>query len=185
VVSELSDGELVERVRGGERQAEDALFRRHGPRLLGLLTRLLGSRADAEDALQDTLVLAFQRLASLREPALLSGWLTRIAVSQAHRRFRRRRLLRLLGVERRGGDATLASLAHPDISPEERAELMRLEAPLARLSGAERSAWMLRHVEDYELEEIADACDCSLATVKRRLAAAAERLRRGFGRGER
>jgi RNA polymerase sigma-70 factor (ECF subfamily) len=51
-------------------------------------------------------------------------------------------------------------------------ELRWLDAALARIDDRERIAWMLRHVEGLALEEVAEACSCSLATVKRRISAA-------------
>ena len=46
-----------------------------------------------------------------------------------------------------------------------------------RIGPKERFAWVLRHVEGYQLEEVADACECSLATAKRWIAKADERVR--------
>jgi RNA polymerase sigma-70 factor (ECF subfamily) len=80
-------------------------------------------------------------------------------------------------------DATLEQLASKDCPQETRAELALLAKALDRLSAAERIAWMLRHVEGLPLEEIAQECECSLATVKRRIAAAAKRIERFTARG--
>lgn len=171
------DVELVARARDRDPVAESALFERHGARLAGLLERLLGSTADAEDALQDTFVVALAELPKLRDPAAVGAWLTRIAVHQAQRRFRRRRLLRILGLERGASDAGLHELAAPSTPPDVRETLRRLHALLEAMKPALRLAWMLRHVEGQSLPEIAAACGCSLATAKRRVAAADERLR--------
>ncbi|HEX4457364.1 MAG TPA: RNA polymerase sigma factor [Polyangia bacterium] len=167
-----SDAELVARIVGGNRQAQALLYARHAPPLAGLLVRLLGSRADAEDALHDTFIIAFDKLRALREPAALYGWLQRIAVAQAHRRFRRLRLLRLFGFTLPPGDSGLAQLATQAASPEVRTELGLVDEQLRRIAARERAAWILRHVEGYELSEVARLCDCSLATAKRRIAAA-------------
>jgi RNA polymerase sigma-70 factor (ECF subfamily) len=101
----------------------------------------------------------------------------RIAISHVHRRFRRRRLLRAFGLDRGHDDATLARLALSPLDTETRSELGRLDAAMADLPAQHRVAFMLRHVEGYELQEIADACDASLATVKRWLARADEVVR--------
>jgi RNA polymerase sigma-70 factor (ECF subfamily) len=173
----LDDVELVVRARERDPVAESALFERHGARLAGLLERLLGSTADAEDALQDTFVVALTELPKLRDPAAVGAWLTRIAVHQAQRRFRRRRLLRVLGLERGARDAGLAELAAPSTPPDVRETLRRLQTLLEAMTPSLRMAWMLRHVEGQSLPEIAQACACSLATAKRRVSAADERLR--------
>ena len=73
--------------------------------------------------------------------------------------------------------------ARPDTTPELRAELGLLSRALERISAGERIAWMLRHVEGLSLEEVAQECDCSLATAKRRISSAQERVDRFTGRG--
>ena len=172
--------DLVERARGGAAAAQAELFRRHAPRLLPLLQRLLASTADAEDALQDSFVIAFRDLSQLQNPQAFAGWLRGIAVHQAHRRFRRRRFWSFFGIDRSLTDARLADLADPAAGPEVRAELEKLDALLLRLPADERLAWMLRYVEGCELGEVAANCGCSLATAKRRIAAVQARVSKHF-----
>lgn len=171
-----SDGSLVARARAGERSAVDALFRRHTPAVLRLCVRLVGRHQDAEDVAQDALAVAIDELGSLREPDAFGRWLAQITVRQAHRYFRRRKLKRMLGLDRGHDDATLDSLARDDASPEARAELANIDAVLRSLDGDERLAWILRVVEGEQLESVAALCDCSLATAKRRIAAAQDRI---------
>ena len=167
---------LVERALGGDRAATDALFRRHAGAVLGLVTRLVGRRQDAEDIVQDTFAAAVDELPDLRDRAAFGPWLRTIAVRQAHRYFRKRKLLRAFGLDRGADDATLAALAAPGASPEARAELRRLDEALAALPPEHRIAWCLRHVEGEALDDVAAACGCSLATAKRWIAAAHGRV---------
>lgn len=176
MASGMDDAEIVARICRGERWAEDVLFRRHVRSIHGTAVRLLGNHADAEDVVQTTFVTALARISTLRDPAALSGWLTQIAVRSVYRTFRRRKLLRLLGLDRGFEDAALDVLASPDASPELRAELALLNGKLAMLPAAERLAWMLRHVEGQSLPEVARSAGCSLATAKRRIAAAKHKL---------
>lgn len=175
---------LVIRAQRREPSAEAELFERFAGTLAGILERLLASVADAEDALQDTFVIALSQLGQLRDPAAVGSWLTGIAVHQAQRRFRRRRLLRVLGLNRSVRDAGLAELAAPATPPEVRETLRRLDGLLAALAPSLRLAWMLRNVEGQSLSETARACRCSLATVKRRIAAADRRLRKQLNLGD-
>jgi RNA polymerase sigma-70 factor (ECF subfamily) len=168
----VSDAELVARVRGGDRWAEEVLFRRHFGVVSGTVARLLGDAHEAEDVVQDTFHAAITDLASLREPGAFRGWLVQIAVRKVHRRFRRRRLLRMLGFDTSDPEIGLSQQTSADASPELRAELVLLDRVLATLPASERIAWTLRCVEGLRLEEVAAACGCSLATVKRRVAAA-------------
>lgn len=172
----VSDDELVRRALAGNWWAEEAIYRRYAPMILGTARRLLADGEEAQDVTQETFSTAFAMWAQLREPARLKQWLMQIAISKVHRRFRRKRLLRALGLESSLDDATLDTLALPSCSPEVRAELFLLSRALDRVSVAARIAWMLRHVEGLSLDEIAEECSCSLATVKRRIGTAEKRL---------
>ncbi|AKF09038.1 RNA polymerase sigma factor [Sandaracinus amylolyticus] len=176
------DAELVARALEGDAWAEAAIYRRHAPRVANLALRLLGRREDAMDVLQDVFVDAYTQLSALRDPAALGRWLARMTVHQAHRRFRRRRLARMLGLDR-GEDATLDTLASPDVSPEQRAELARVSEALATMPPRRRFAWTLHRVEGESLPAVAESLGCSLATVKREIAAAEERVRARLGAG--
>ena len=177
------DAALVAAALRSEPRAEEQLYRRHAPAVIALATRLLGRSADADDVAQDSFVLAFERLAQLERPALFRAWVLRITVSQVHRRFRRRKLLRALGLDRGEDDAGLANLALPSFDLEMHAELARVDAALRRLPAEERVAFVLRHVEGYEHAEAAALCGCSLATIKRRVQRAEASVRAFVGAG--
>jgi RNA polymerase sigma-70 factor, ECF subfamily len=179
----ISDGEIVRRLAEGDSWAKDALYRRYVDLVWGTALRLVGSRVDAEDIVQDTFVAAFDDLRSLRRFEALRPWLVQITVHQAHRRFRRRAMLRRLGLDRSVEDAPLSSLVHSGVSPEVTSELVRIDRALADVAGSERVAWILRHVDGYTLYEVASACRCSLATAKRRVARANARIERHLHAG--
>lgn len=172
VATATRDAELVARAREKDRAAEEILYRTHVAAVAALAMRLLGRSSDAEDVVQDAFVTAFSRIGQLRDGALFRAWLMRITVHEVHRRFRRRKLLRALGLDRGTDDARLAALGAPNLASEQRAELAALDRVLSRLPARERVVWMLRYVEGNELTEIASACEASLATIKRWLARA-------------
>ena len=176
-----SDAQLVARAIEGDRWGREMLYRRHATYLLAIAARLLGNRNEGEEVVQDTFVTAFEQLATLREPAALRGWLAQIAVSQVRRRMRRGRLMRVLGLDRGADDATLAALASPGTNPDQRAELALIDRAMSGMNANVRIAWMLRMVEGLELAEVASACGCSLATAKRRIAAADAVVRMHIG----
>jgi RNA polymerase sigma-70 factor (ECF subfamily) len=178
---QVSDTELVERLGQGDQWAKEALYRRYVRVVWSTALRLMGSRADAEDVVQDTFAEALRDLSLLRKPEALRPWLLQIVVHQAHRRFRRRSILRRLGLDRGTPDATLAALAHHGASSDVRAELALVDRALARVSTEERFAWILRYVEGHSLEEVAAACGCSLATIKRRIGKASACVERHLG----
>jgi RNA polymerase sigma-70 factor (ECF subfamily) len=174
----VSDVELVRRVALGERWAEEAFYRRYVGLVHGTVRRLLGRSAEAEDVVQDTFATAFEIWGQLRNPESARQWLMQIAIRKVHRRFRKRRLLRALGLDRSHDDATLEALAQPDSRGEARVELTMLDEALTQLGSSERIAWMLRYVEGLTLAEVAAQCRCSLATAKRRILVARKRVSR-------
>ncbi len=179
-----SDAQLVARAIEGDRWGREMLYRRHAAYLLAIASRLIGNRGDGEEVVQDTFVTAFEQLRTLREPAALRGWLAQIAVSLVRRRLRRGRLMRVLGLDRGADDATLCALAAPGTNPDQRAELALVDRALSNVAANVRIAWMLRQVEGLELAEVASACGCSLATAKRRIAAADSAVRAHVGAQE-
>lgn len=158
----LDDTELVLRAREGEGLAFEALYRRHVHRVAAVVFRLLRRPADVEDVVQDAFSLAFRRLGQLAEPQAFGGWLLQIAVSQVHRRLRWQPFTRLFQTEAEA-EATLATMASSEASPETRAQLSALDAKVQALPLPERTAWVLRFVLGCTLPEVAQGCGCSLA----------------------
>ena len=170
--------------RGGHRQlaafADDALVslaaagETAAAYALNLAARIAGSPTDIEDVVHDAFLRAFQRLDSLRNPAAFRTWLGSIVVYGMRSRLRREKLRRILGLsEARGAQPVdIDRIASPSASPAVRAELAQLYALVRTLPTDDRIAWTLRCIEGHELEEAAALADCSLATVKRRIARA-------------
>jgi RNA polymerase sigma-70 factor (ECF subfamily) len=175
-----SDAQLVARALDGESWACEAIYRRYVNIVAATVRRMLRHRADTEDVVQDTFIIAFDQLAQLDDVAALRVWLVRIGVSRVHRVFRRRRVIAWLT-----GDEAATSLAEqaaPGLGPAERTELALLDRALATVAPARRTPWILRHVEGYAVGEIATICDCSPATVKRRIAEIDAKVRRHMQR---
>jgi RNA polymerase sigma-70 factor (ECF subfamily) len=78
------DAPLVRRAQRGDRLAFERLVDRHQHRLFTLAARTLGSRSEAEDAVQEAFLRAWRNLGSFRGTALFSTWLYRICVNAAH-----------------------------------------------------------------------------------------------------
>lgn len=165
-----SDAELVERAIAGEEHAFNMLYERHAQFVASVIFRV-GRHSDVDDVVQETFIIAFRKLDTLTHVAALRGWLARIALSQVHRSTRFDRLWRLFRSEREER-ALVGALASSAASPEARIQLKRLDSVVQTLPGQERQAWTLRYVLGCTLDEVAEACACSLATVKRRLTAA-------------
>ena len=81
---------LIQRARSGDALAFETLVKAFYPLILNFSYRLLGSRADAEDATQDVFVKAAKKLSSLRKPSVFSAWLYSIASSTCTDLIRKR-----------------------------------------------------------------------------------------------
>jgi RNA polymerase sigma-70 factor, ECF subfamily len=150
-----------------------SVYRRYAAYVAAVAQRLLGRDDEVDDTVQEVFLIAVRGLSGVRDPEAIKGWLARIAVRVARRRLRARRLRTFLGLEAVGaGDLPLSDFT----SPEQRALLCSLYRALDELPADQRIAWTLRHVEGEQLEAVADLCGCSLATAKRRIAAAAKWL---------
>lgn len=161
-----SDAHWVDRALRGDRKAPEALYRRHARDVYDTLLRLFQNESDAQDALHDAFVVALEQLHQLKDPARFRPWVLRTAMRAFYRKSRRRQWLSRFVAQPHAMDAA------PTASPDVQAEITRLFEVLQTVSPKARAAWSLRYVEGYTLAETALACDCSLATIKRRIASA-------------
>jgi RNA polymerase sigma-70 factor, ECF subfamily len=153
--------------------SEAALFKRFAPYVARIGLRLLGRESDVDDLIQEVFLAAFKQRDQLRDPLAAKNWLATIAVRTARRQLRRRRLRQFVGLEQNG---TSVEFADKGLSPEKRALLSRVYEILDGMPVDQRLAWTLRNVEGEKLEQVAERCGCSLATAKRRIAAAQAHL---------
>ncbi len=165
------DAALVAQASAGSERAFSMLYRRHARYVAGVAYRLLGGDAELDDVVQETFCDAHAALASLNEPAGLRAWLARIAVRRVHKRLAKRRRWRWMIGEAAQG-APLVS------DPAQRQRVDALYEALGTLPADLRLPWTLHHVEGETLPDVAAMCEVSLATAKRRIAEAAERLER-------
>jgi RNA polymerase sigma-70 factor (ECF subfamily) len=181
---ELSDEEVVERVRAGEGRLFEVLMRRYNQRLFRLARVIVRDDHEAEDVMQQAYVNAYTHLSQFQGRARFATWLTRIAVYEASARRRKRERLRSLAdpdAVEDGGDPRPGG-GGAGLNPEQRAyggELRRvIEAAVERLPEAQRAAFVLRDVEGLSTAEAAACLEVSQEVVKTRLSRARARLRR-------
>lgn len=170
-----SDAELVRAAREGDERAKESLWQRHSGMALGLAHRVLGGPPeDVDDVVQEAFLQAFAGLDRLDEGQAFAKWVGTIVVRAARRRIRRRQRWRRLGFGAAPIDPD--GLVAPTAPPDVQAELRAIYARLHEMPADERIALVLRRVEGFTLPEIATRMELSLATVKRRLAAAEAHL---------
>jgi RNA polymerase sigma-70 factor, ECF subfamily len=155
------------------------LFVRFAPYIAGIGFRLLGRTSEVEDLVQEVFFAAFKQRAQLRNPRAAQSWLAVITVRKARERLRIRRMRQFVGLD----SCTPLELTDQVMPADERALLTRIYQILDRVNVDCRLAWILRYVEGERLEQVAERCGCSLATAKRRIAAAQAYLQAEMGDG--
>jgi RNA polymerase sigma-70 factor (ECF subfamily) len=172
-VTEQSDAELVEAVLGGQLSAFGVLVRRYQNTYVRFATRMLGSRDDADDALQSAFVRAYRALRSCRDPERFGAWLYQIVVNEC-RTFAARRDRRERRLVRHNMAAVQADAARARDDP---AELDEIQHALRQLDDDHREAFLLKHVEELDYNEMSDLTGASISALKMRVMRARERLR--------
>ena len=156
----------------------DDLFQLYAADVAARGLSMLGNPDEADDLVQDVFLRAFRALGGLADARLARPWLMAIAVREALRRLKKRRLSRLWLA---GSDFDFEQLAAKTASPEVKLQVGRLFRGLDALSPELRIAWVLRYLESETTESIAEQCGWSLSTTKRRLAAAQQSLSKRMG----
>jgi RNA polymerase sigma-70 factor (ECF subfamily) len=163
---EESDAGLVRLAREGDPEAFSALVERHWGRLVPFARSVVGD-ADAEDAVQDALVVAWSKLGALAEPAAFRAWVLRILGRLCFRRVRFGRRFR-----------SLVGLPEPaDPAPEAAQEAVDVERTLKRLAPRQRAVMHLTVVEGMSDSEIGTVMGIDAASVRSHRRRARERLR--------
>ncbi len=171
---EATDAEVVRAVLAGDVERYAVLVRRYRDRYARYAARMLGSRDVAEDAVQDALVRAFDRLADCREPDKFAGWLFLILRNRCYaERRRRQRQERPLD----STDEMFAAPDRPDGAYEQVERAHALERALQHLTPEQREVFVLKHMEGLAYEEIAGVTGATVASLKMRMHRAYDRLR--------
>jgi RNA polymerase sigma-70 factor, ECF subfamily len=186
-MEELTDEQLVDAACTGDESAFSALFLRHQKRLLMLALQYRLSMQDAEDAVQQTMMKAWQALGSFRGESRFATWITRVLMNEVFQSQRKRARMRLEEME----SATLTAVLESgtrwtprQMSQEQRLLTMErnrlVHAALRSLPESLRSAVLLQFFDERSLEEIAAQIDRPVATVKSRRHRARLELRKRF-----
>lgn len=157
-----------------ERAAVARFFDRFESEVNRLVWSMLGADADHDDLVNQAFESMLRQVKQVRSIAALNGWVRKVTVNTVRMELRRRRWRHLFS------PADDAALAYPDLSVPDEAERERLRLlyrALAELSPTDQTVLVLRHIEGFELAEMAQTLETSLATLKRWLLRAERRLR--------
>jgi len=176
-VDKLSDGELVERARGGDDHAYGALVARYMRAAYVVALSVTRRHEDAEDAAQESFLVALERLEECRNPEKFGGWLMTIVRNRSKNLIRRESL--------RETDQVPETARSSEPTPEgntERSELREvLWGALSELTEVQRQIVLLHDMEGWKHREIADRLGIPSGTVRSHLHFARKALRDALG----
>jgi RNA polymerase sigma-70 factor (ECF subfamily) len=165
------DRDLVERARGGDREAFAVLVHQVSDSLYAVAFRILRDASLAEDALQNALVLAWRQLPRLRDADRFEAWIHRILVHACYDESQRARqwtsTIRVLPIDGPSTPDGSSSLADRD----------ELERAFRQLTLEQRAVFVLHHYVGLPLVEVAELLDIPAGTARSRLHYAIAELR--------
>jgi len=177
-----TDQQLVERVKSGEQQAFDLLVRKYQHKVYGLVSRFISDPAAVEDVVQESFIKAYRSLDRFRGDSAFYTWLYRISINTAKNH------VVALGRQPVNSESEIGDSEHFDINnrlqevdtPEGMALTGEIQDTVLRAIEALpedlRTAIMLRELEGMSYEEISQAMDCPVGTVRSRLFRARESI---------
>ena len=172
-ISKLTDFELVDAVRGGNKAAYRFLVERYQRKIYNLALRLVRQAEDAEDVLQETFVSAYRALPNFKGDSAFGTWLYRIATNFALMKLRGKKPVFVSLDEPRDNDLPAVELV--DFSADPLSDVLddelrgKLEEAVAKLPDDMRTVFQLRDVEGFSNAEVAEMLDLSVPAVKSRL----------------
>jgi RNA polymerase sigma factor (sigma-70 family) len=152
------DDRLVALVRGGDERAFEALYDRHHRGVLAFCRHMLGTREEAEDAVQQTFLSAYGALLESDKPIALRAWLYAIARNRCFSMLRARREHTTLDIE--------PSVAGLSSEVEHREDLRQLLRDIAALPDDQRAALVLAELGDLDHDEIGQVIGVPTKKVK-------------------
>ncbi|HXW55586.1 MAG TPA: sigma-70 family RNA polymerase sigma factor [Candidatus Cybelea sp.] len=176
------DRDLVRQAQGGSEAAFEELVRRHQQRVFALVNGILRRREDVEDVAQQVFLKAFVSLRRFDQRSAFSTWLYKISVNECWDYLRKKKVRPLVyesdlsdeQVSRLDG---IVSRGRPAEAPSDRAEARDLlDRMLATLPDQDRQLLLLKEVEGFSVEELAEILDLNVNTVKVRLFRARGRI---------
>jgi RNA polymerase sigma-70 factor (ECF subfamily) len=180
----VDESRLIEQVRAGRAEAFEYFVHRYNRKITRVAYRLLRDSGEADCAAQESFLKAYQNLNDFREGSTFETWLTRICINWCKDRLKRRRLVFYFhqgspSSEEEPGPHELT--AHPDPSPERRAmsrEIRdRLSTAMESLSPRQRTIFVLKHLEELSIPEIAGITGLDSGTIKSHLFRASRKIR--------
>ena len=180
---EESDDSIRRAILSGDKEAYKVLMARYTQIVFRVAYRITGNESDAEEAVQEVFLRGYQSLATFQGRSSMGTWFYRIAANCA---------LEVVGKRRPEAQSRIAEENDPELSQVQLADIKagpdrlllsreieaRQQAAMSELTPTERTAFVLRHMEDRSTEEIATALDIAPNAAKQAVFRAVQKLRR-------
>jgi len=179
----LTDQQLVELARGGDRQAFGELIQRHWRKCVDLACFFLRNRGDAEDQAQNAFLKAYEHLDQYQGEAEFATWLGRIVANQCLMLMRVRRRARFVYLDQAPSEpkALPVQRAAPDPDPEGELGFLQLtqvvKFEVSRIPRLMRNVMLLRDIQGLPMRDVADQLGITVSAAKSRLVRARAELR--------
>jgi RNA polymerase sigma-70 factor (ECF subfamily) len=173
-LSESSVAELVVQAQSGDRSAMDQLYCRFQQHVLSIAYKRLGNWDEAQELSQDVFIQAFRRLNQLQAPEAFAGWLRQIVHRMAINRLTRRQMP--TSVDHEILEATITCDSDPLAAVLTSEQKIQVHQGLGRLGELDRRTLVAFYLDGQSLNQMSDAFEAPIGTIKRRLHVARKRL---------
>lgn len=180
----MTEAELIQQSCAGSIDAFEQLILLYEKRVYTIAYKYMGNHEDANDMAQEALIKAYQSIGSFRGEAAFGTWLGKITANRCLDELRKRKKLQTTSLEdtlELEEGCVKKELESPAVTPEEHAVQQETAAYMQMLIGElkeeYRVAIVLREMDGYSYEAIADSLSCSVGTVKSRISRARQYLR--------
>lgn len=179
-----SDHSVVQAVLAGNKDPYGALVRAHSAAVFRVAFRIVGNEADADEVVQEAFLRGYQRLETFQQRSGFGTWIYRIAVNCALDRVKQPEVEAEFRYGEEGDpEERTVQVASPDTASPERLLLSReirgaQQLAMQRLTATEKTAFVLRHLEDRSMNEIAEVLGVDPNAAKQAVYRAVQKLRR-------
>jgi RNA polymerase sigma-70 factor (ECF subfamily) len=178
---EITDHELMRKIKEGDMPAFDTLVRRWEHRLYNVVCKILSDPETTRDVCQEIFLKIYQTAKKYRPIGQFETWLYRIAVNHSINELKKRKRHQTYSLthdyENEIGDELLDPEPQPDEIAQQNEINSYIQDALKNLSTDQRIVVILRHYEGLKFQQIAEILNCPLGTVKSRIYSAMDQLK--------
>jgi RNA polymerase sigma-70 factor, ECF subfamily len=177
---EFTETDAVRLAQQGDAGAFERIYRLHSRKIYALCLRMVGNQTEAEDLTQDVFLHLFRKIGAFRGESAFSTWLHRMSVNIVLARFRKKAppetSFDTIADPEGQSNTAPAEFGVPDLQLNGVVDRVTLQAAIDQLAPGYKAMFILRYVEGYQHNEIAQMCGCSVGNTKSQVHKARTRL---------